>query len=63
MTGMGNCYEACGEGFEETVGMVAHSRKLTPEQVKATLAQIRSQYANDPDYQTLRHRLPGSFPF
>ena len=63
MTGMGNCYEACGADFEETIGMVANTRKLTPDQVKEMLARIRSQYANDPDYQALRTRLPGSFPF
>jgi hypothetical protein len=63
MTGMGNCYAACGANFEETIGMVAESRKLTPEQVKETLAEIRVKYGNDADYQTLRNRLPVSFPF
>ncbi len=60
---MGNCYEACGENFEETVGMVAHSRHRTPEDVRATLARMRAAYAEDPEYQGLRKRLPDSFPF
>lgn len=62
LTGMGNCYEACGEDFEATVGMVAGSRHRTPEDVKSTLARMRELYASDPDYQRLRQRLPPSFP-
>jgi hypothetical protein len=63
MTGMGNCYEACGANFEETIGMVASARKLTPDYVKAMLADIRSRYGNDPEFRALRNRLPESFPF
>lgn len=63
LTGMGNCYEACGEDFEGTVGMVADSRHRTPEDVKQTLAGMAKRYGADPDYQKLRGRLPPSFPF
>jgi len=62
LTGMGNCYEACGEDFEGTVEMVAHSRRRTPEDVKQTLTSMRERYRSDPDYQALRRRLPSSFP-
>ncbi|MCI4365042.1 MAG: hypothetical protein L3K10_03135 [Thermoplasmata archaeon] len=62
LTGMGNCFAACGEDFEGTVGMVADTRRRTTEDVKATLARMRAQYGSDPDYQALRHRLPPSFP-
>jgi hypothetical protein len=63
LTGMGNCYEACGEDFEATVGMVADSRHRTREDVKQTLAAMAKQYGADPDYQKLRGRLPPIFPF
>jgi hypothetical protein len=63
MTGMGNCYAACGANFEDTIGMVAETRRLTPEQVKEMLADIRAKYGNDADYQALRNRVPASFPF
>jgi hypothetical protein len=63
LTGMGNCFEACGEDFEGTVEMVAHSRHRTPEDVKATLHSMARRYAADPDYEALRGRLPRSFPF
>ena len=62
LTGMGNCFDACGEDFEGTVGMVASSRKLTPESVKFLLAEMQERYHDHPDYQTLRRRLPDSFP-
>lgn len=62
LTGMGNCYEACGADFEGTVEMVANSRRRTPSEVKETLARMRAEYRSDPDYQTLRRRLPESFP-
>jgi hypothetical protein len=62
LTGMGNCFEACGADFEDTVGMVAGSRGREPEEVKATLARMKDTYGRDPDYQTLRRRLPDSFP-
>lgn len=62
LTGMGNCFAACGEDFEGTVGMVADSRHLTPEEVKRTLALMKGQYGRDPEYLTLRRRLPESFP-
>ena len=62
LTGMGNCYEACGEDFDRTVAMVAERRKLTPEQVKRTLSRLREEYERDPEYQALRQRLPASFP-
>jgi hypothetical protein len=62
LTGMGNCYEACGADFEGTVGMVADSRHREVAEVKATLARMRDAYRNDPDYRALRSRLPDSFP-
>jgi len=62
LTGMGNCYEACGADFEGTVGMVADSRHRMVDEVKATLARMRATYGGDTDYQALRHRLPDSFP-
>jgi len=60
---MGNCYEACGEDFEATIGMVSDSRNRTPDDVKQTLASMARRYAADPDFQKLRRRLPPSFPF
>ncbi len=63
LTGMGNCYEACGEGFERTVQMVADTRHRTPQDVKQTLAGMAQQYGRDADYRELRGRLPPSFPF
>jgi hypothetical protein len=62
LTGMGNCFEACGEDFEATVEMVAGSRHREVADVKATLARMRTLYHADPDYQALRRRLPDSFP-
>ena len=63
LTGMGNCYAACHEDYEGTVGMVAGSRGLSPEDVKSTLARMRQRYGEEPEFQRLRRRLPDSFPF
>lgn len=63
LTGMGNCYEACGEDFEHTVGMVSDSRHRTPDDVRETLRGMAQRYGNDADYQALRRRLPPAFPF
>lgn len=63
LTGMGNCYEACGADFEETVGMVAHSRDREPAQVKSTLARLGREFGKDPEFLSLRGRLPKEFPF
>jgi hypothetical protein len=62
LTGMGNCFAACGEDFEGTVDMVADARRLTPEEVKRTLARMKAEYGRDPEYLALRGRLPESFP-
>jgi hypothetical protein len=62
LTGMGNCFAACGEDFEGTVGMVADARHLTPEDVKRTLAHMKAEYGRDPEYLALRGRLPDAFP-
>jgi hypothetical protein len=59
---MGNCFEACGADFEGTVEMVAGARHRTVDDVKATLAALKAIAASDPEYQTLRGRLPESFP-
>ena len=63
LTGMGNCFAACGEDFERTVEMVADSRHRTPEDVQQTLASMARRYGSDAEYQTLRRRLPSGFPF
>ena len=63
LTGMGNCYAACGADFEATVGMVADNRHRTPEDVKQTLADMAHRYRADPEYQKLRSRVPDFFPF
>lgn len=63
LTGMGNCYAACGADYEETIRMVAEARHRTPEDVKATLGRMRQRYASDADYDRLRRRLPPAFPF
>jgi transposase len=63
LEGMGNCYRACGENFDETVRMVAEARDLRPEDVRQTLTEIRERYGNDESYQRLRRRLPEDFPF
>ena len=62
LTGMGNCFEACGVDFEGTVEMVAQSRSRTPEDVKETLARMKQSFGQDGDYQMLRKRLPPHFP-
>lgn len=62
LTGMGNCYEACGEDFEETVRMVASSRHRAIDDVKTELGRMREAYGQDAEYVTLRERLPRSFP-
>ena len=62
LTGMGNCFDACGEDFEGTVRMVASARDRTVEDVKQTLAQMRERYRSNPDYRRLRDRLPEAFP-
>jgi hypothetical protein len=63
LTGMGNCYAACHADFEETVGMVAGNRGLTPDAVKATLRSMRERFDGDPTFRQLRGRLPEEFPF
>jgi hypothetical protein len=62
LTGMGNCFAACGEDFEGTVGMVADARHLTAEEVKRTLGRMKAECGRDPEYLALRGRLPESFP-
>jgi len=62
LTGMGNCFEACGRDFDGTVEMVAHARHRTIEDVRETLVTMAEQYGHDPEYQELRRRLPPSFP-
>lgn len=63
LTGMGNCYEACHESFEETIRMVAGNRGRTPDDVRESLRQMRVQYASDPEFLRLRARIPEDFPF
>lgn len=63
LTGMGNCFAACGADFEGTVEMVADARRIAPAEVKDRLARIRRLYGEDPEYLALRGRLPASFPF
>lgn len=63
LTGMGNCFAACGANFEETVEMVAGSRGLTTASVKETLRSLRERFGDDPGFQRLRRRLPAEFPF
>lgn len=62
LTGMGNCYAACHEDFEGTVDMVAGARHRTSDDVRQTLRSMGGRYAADPDYRTLRARLPPEFP-
>lgn len=62
LTGMGNCYAACGADFESTVEMVAGSRRLAPADVVATLKEIRERDGATEEYRALRSRLPAGFP-
>jgi len=62
LTGMGNCFAACGADFDGTVGMVSDSRGRDPEEVRATLARMKAAYGADEDYRALRRRLPAAFP-
>lgn len=62
LTGMGNCFEACHDDFEGTIGMVADSRHRTSADVKETLREMRERYGSDADYLRLRARLPTEFP-
>lgn len=59
---MGNCYDACGEDFENTVRMVGRARGLTPEEVKGRLATIKEESGETAEYRELRARLPEEFP-
>ncbi len=62
LEGMGNCYAACHEGFEETIRMVSGSRGRTAEDVIATLRRLRNECAPDAEYRRLRLRFPSDFP-
>ncbi len=62
LTGMGNCFEACGADFDGTVRMVAEARRLEPTEVRRLLTEIRTQCADDPEFVRLRGRLPPEFP-
>jgi len=62
LQGMGNCFAACGEGFDGTTRMVASARGLGKEEVVKTLRMMREKYQDDPDYKKLRARLPEAFP-
>ncbi|HZY71043.1 MAG TPA: hypothetical protein VFF67_08735 [Thermoplasmata archaeon] len=62
MQGMGNCYSACGEGFEATIDMVSNARDRTPDDVIAALRRLRADFATDPEYRALRARFPADFP-
>ena len=62
LTGMGNCYEACGADFKGTVEMVASARNRTADDVLAALIRLRSEFAGSPEYEELRRRLPDGFP-
>jgi hypothetical protein len=58
----GNCYNACREGFDETVRMISEARGLDPVYVKNLLMNLRLKYKEDPTYLRLRARLPADFP-
>lgn len=62
LTGMGNCYAACGADFESTVEMVANARRLPPAKVIETLEEIRQRDGASEEYRRLRARLPEGFP-
>jgi hypothetical protein len=63
LEGMGNCYSACGDDFDNTVSMVAGARGRTTEDVKETLQRLAKESAGENEYRTLRSRLPTEFPF
>jgi hypothetical protein len=63
LEGMCNCYSVCGEGFEETVKMVASSRGRTTSDVKQNLLALAKVHGQERDYQDLRNKLPADFPF
>lgn len=62
LQGMGNCYEVCGEDFENTVRMVARSRGLTTEEVRQRLRRIKEEVGETEEYRRLRSRMPEDFP-
>ena len=62
LNGMCNCYATCGEDFENTVGMVAHARGRTSDDVIASLTEMKGRYHADPEYVRLRKKLPAEFP-
>jgi hypothetical protein len=62
LTGMGNCFEACGADYRETLEMVAGTRRISTAEVEATLANLRSAEGDSPEYRTLRSRFPDTFP-
>ena len=62
LTGMGNCFEACHEDFEGTIGMVAGARRISRDEVIERLRRLRSEEALDPEYRQLRARFPDEFP-
>lgn len=63
LEGMCNCYSVCGEDFENTVRMVAGSRRRTPEDVRMTLQRLAAENGEEGEYRALRGRLPADFPF
>jgi hypothetical protein len=63
LTGMCNCYAACGDSYENTLWMVARARGLSPENLKSTLVEVSKRNSSDEDYLMLRRRLPSDFPF
>ena len=62
LTGMGNCFEACHDDFEATIGMVSGARGRTADDVIAALRRMRGRYGDDPEYLALRQRFPAEFP-
>ena len=63
LEGMCNCYSACGDGFDNTVMMVAGSRGRSSQDVKETLSRLAQENKGQAEYLALRSRLPSEFPF
>ncbi|MBM2810598.1 MAG: hypothetical protein HW416_1357 [Chloroflexi bacterium] len=59
---MRGCYSNCHGDFEETTGMVSSALNMSAKELVATLARIRGESVDDPEYQELRPFWPEDWP-
>ena len=59
---MGNCYQACHKGFEETLEMISGWRGYTSDEVHQILIEVKANYSKNLQYIELRKKFPEEFP-